>query len=83
IMLDEPTSGVATKDKDDIMKKILEAIMKTGVTAMIIEHDMDIVFRYGKRVMVMHQGKIIADGGVEEIRKDEEIKKILLGGVYA
>lgn len=83
IMLDEPTSGVATKDKDDIMKKILEAITKTGVTAMIIEHDMDIVFRYGKRVIVMHQGKIIADGGVEEIRRDEEIKKILLGGVYA
>lgn len=83
IMLDEPTSGVATKDKDEIMKKILEVIKKTGVTAIIIEHDMDIVFRYGKRIIVMHQGKIIADGGSEEIRKDEEIKKLLLGGVYA
>lgn len=83
IMLDEPTSGVATKDKDIVMEKILEAIRKTGVTAMIIEHDMDIVFRYGKRIIVMHQGKVIADEEAKEIRENEEIKRVLLGGVYA
>lgn len=83
IMLDEPTSGVATKDKDNIMEKILDVIRKTKVTSIIIEHDMDIVFRYGVRIIVMHQGRIIADGEVEEIRKNEEIKKVLLGGVYA
>jgi branched-chain amino acid transport system ATP-binding protein len=83
IMLDEPTSGVATKDKYEIMEKILEIIRKTKVTSIIIEHDMDIVFRYGGRVIVMHQGRIIADGEAEEVRRNEEVKKVLLGGVYA
>lgn len=83
IMLDEPTSGVATKDKDSIIEKILDVIRRTKVTSIIIEHDMDIVFRYGKRITVMHQGKIIADGEVEEIRKNEEVRKVLLGGIYA
>ncbi|MEN2974205.1 MAG: ABC transporter ATP-binding protein [Candidatus Caldarchaeales archaeon] len=83
IMLDEPTSGVATKDKDYIMEKILDVIKKTGVTSIIIEHDMDIVFRYGKRIIVMHQGRIIADGEAGEIKKNEEVRKVLLGGVYA
>ncbi len=83
IMLDEPTSGVATKDKDEIMEKILEIIRKTEVTSIIIEHDMDIVFRYSERVIVMHQGKIIADGEAEEVRRSEEVKKVLLGGTYA
>ena len=83
IMLDEPTSGVATKDKDNVMKKILEIIHKTKVTSIIIEHDMDIVFRYGKRIIVMHQGKIIADAEAEEIRRSEEVKRVLLGGIYA
>lgn len=83
IILDEPTSGVATKDKDDIMKKISEIIRKAGITSIIIEHDMDIVFRYGRRIIVMHQGKIIADGEAEEIRRKEEVRRVLLGGVYA
>lgn len=83
IMLDEPTSGVATKDKDDVMEKVLEVIRKTKVTSIIIEHDMDIVFRYGRRIIVMHQGKIIADGEAEEVRKNEEVKRVLLGGIYA
>lgn len=83
IMLDEPTSGVATKDKDDIIKRILNIIEKTNVTSIIIEHDMDIVFRYGKRIIVMHQGRIIADGTAEEIKRNEEVKQILLGGIFA
>lgn len=83
IMLDEPTSGVATKDKDGIMERILDVIKKTNVTSIIIEHDMDIVFRYGRRILVMHQGKILADGGTEDIRRNEEVKNVLLGGVYA
>lgn len=83
IMLDEPTSGVATKDKDEIMEKIIEIIRKTKVTSIIIEHDMDVVFRYGERIIAMHQGKIIADGKADEVKRDEEVKRVLLGGIYA
>lgn len=83
IMLDEPTSGVATKDKDGIMERILEVIRATNVSSIIIEHDMDVVFRYGRRILVMHQGRLVADGEAEEIRRNEEVKRILLGGVYA
>jgi len=83
IMLDEPTSGVATKEKHVIMEKIYEILKKSGITSIIIEHDMDIVFKYSQRIVVMHQGRIIADGAPEEIRARDDIKSLLIGGIYA
>ncbi len=83
LMLDEPTSGVATKDKHVIMDKISEIIDKTGVTCIIVEHDMDIVFKYSERIVVMHQGRVIADSKKEEIKGREDIKSLLLGEIYA
>lgn len=83
LMLDEPTSGVATKEKHLIMGKIYEILEKTGTASIVVEHDMDVVFRYSRRIVVMHQGRILADGDPEEIRGNEYVKQILLGGIYA
>ncbi len=83
IMLDEPTSGVSTRDKHLIMEKIVEILQGAGITSMIIEHDMDIVFKYSQRIIVMHQGRVIADGKPDEIRARDDIKSLLIGGIYA
>jgi len=83
IMLDEPTSGVSTRDKHLIMEKIVEILQRAGITSMIIEHDMDIVFKYSQRIIVMHQGRVIADGKPDEIRFRDDIKSLLIGGIYA
>jgi branched-chain amino acid transport system ATP-binding protein len=50
-----------------------------GITAVIIEHDMDVVFKYSERIVVMHEGKILADGTPDEIRSNPAVVTTLLG----
>ncbi|MEM2106227.1 MAG: ABC transporter ATP-binding protein [Candidatus Bathyarchaeia archaeon] len=79
VLLDEPTSGVSTSEKKPVMQRIEEAVRKEGVTAVIVEHDMDIVFGYSDRVIAMHEGKILAEGKPEEIKENEQVRKIVTG----
>ncbi|MBI4241823.1 MAG: ABC transporter ATP-binding protein [Candidatus Rokubacteria bacterium] len=79
LFLDEPTSGVSTREKAPIMDIITSIVRSGKVTAVIIEHDMDVVFTYSDRIVVMHEGKILADGTPEEIRRNEQVTTTLLG----
>ena len=79
LFLDEPTSGVSTRDKVQIMDTIAAVVRAGKITAVIIEHDMDVVFKYSDRIVVMHDGRILADGPPEEIRQNNEVSTILLG----
>ena len=79
LFLDEPTSGVSTRDKLQIMDTISSVVRAGNVAAVIIEHDMDIVFKYSDRIVVMHEGTILADGPPEEIRENEEVATTFLG----
>ncbi|HEW93421.1 ABC transporter ATP-binding protein [Candidatus Geothermarchaeota archaeon] len=80
VLLDEPTSGVSSREKRRVMKIVDDAIREQGVTALIVEHDMDIVFSYSDKIIVMHQGKIIAEGVPDEIKGDKTVESVLLGG---
>lgn len=79
ILLDEPTSGVGTREKGRIMDTVSAVVRGGGLTAVIVEHDMDVVFRYSDRIVVMHQGQILADGTPAQIREDERVATTLLG----
>ena len=79
LLLDEPTSGVATGDKFKVMDTIISAIRKQKMACMIIEHDMDIVSDYSDRVLVLSEGNIIAQGKSEEIMEQNNVKEILFG----
>ncbi len=79
LFLDEPTSGVSTREKAPIMDIITEIVRSGRITAVIIEHDMDVVFKYSDRIVVMHQGTILADGTPDEIRRNEQVTTTLLG----
>ena len=80
ILLDEPTSGVSTSDKNKIMETLVSASKKIGIKSIIqVEHDMDIVFSYSDRIIALHQGKILADGAPEQIEKDEEVVCTVVG----
>ena len=80
ILLDEPTSGVSTSDKNRIMETLVSASKKIGIKSIIqVEHDMDIVFSYSDRIIALHQGKILADGTPEKIEKDEEVVCTVVG----
>jgi branched-chain amino acid transport system ATP-binding protein len=79
LFLDEPTSGVSTRDKTQIMDTVSAVVRGGGITAVVIEHDMDVVFKYSDRVVVMHEGRFLADGPPEEIRRNSDVAKYLLG----
>ena len=79
LFLDEPTSGVCTRDKGQIMDTIASVVRGEGITAVIVEHDMDVVFKYSDRIVVMAQGAILAQGTPDEIRKNEQVAMVLLG----
>jgi len=79
LLLDEPTSGVATSDKFKVMDSIISAIKKEGISTLIIEHDMDIVSGYSDRVIVMHEGKIMAEGRPGEVMENKEVKATVFG----
>jgi branched-chain amino acid transport system ATP-binding protein len=79
LFLDEPTSGVSTREKAPIMDIVTGVVRAQGITAVVIEHDMDIVFRYSDRIVAMHQGAVLAAGTPDEIRRNEQVAMTLLG----
>jgi branched-chain amino acid transport system ATP-binding protein len=79
LFLDEPTSGVSTHEKAQIMDTVSSVVRAGKVTAVVIEHDMDVVFRYSDRIVMMHEGRFLADGTPDEIRANEDVANILLG----
>src|SRR5918996_3167597 len=79
LFLDEPTSGVSTREKAPIMDTVTSVVRATGISAAIIEHDMDVVFNYSDRIVAMHQGTILADGTPDAIRRNEAVTTTLIG----
>jgi len=83
LFLDEPTSGVSTREKAPIMDIITAVVRSGGITAVIVEHDMDVVFTYCPRIVAMHQGAILADGTPDQIRSNPQVTANLLGAQTA
>ena len=83
LFLDEPTSGVSTREKAPIMDVISSIVRSHGITAVVIEHDMDIIFKYSDRIVVMNEGAILASGSPEEIRSNEAVKDAVFGPTHA
>ena len=79
LFLDEPTSGVSSAEKTQIMDTVSSVVRSGSVTAVVIEHDMDVVFRYSDRIVMMHEGAFLADGSPDAIRANEAVASILLG----
>jgi branched-chain amino acid transport system ATP-binding protein len=83
LFLDEPTSGVSTREKAPIMDVITSIVRSQKITAVVIEHDMDIIFKYSDRIVVMNQGVILASGILEEIRQNEAVRDAIFGPGHA
>lgn len=78
LLLDEPTSGVSGAERTKVIHFIGDLIKKMNI--IIVEHDMDVVFSISDRIVVLSQGSILADGTAEEIRNNEDVQKVYLGG---
>jgi branched-chain amino acid transport system ATP-binding protein len=79
LMLDEPTAGMAPRERQEIMRLVERIGRAENLTIVFTEHDMDIVFAVAERITVMHQGSVIAEGMPEEVRADREVQRVYLG----
>lgn len=79
LVLDEPTSGVSTDEKHGLMATIMAALDEQKITAIFVEHDVDIVARYATRVAAWISGRVAADGTPTEVLNDPEIRKNVIG----
>lgn len=81
VLLDEPTAGMNPNETDEIIDLIKTLRNKTGASFFLTEHDMDVVFSISERIVVLHQGSIIADGTPDEIKENASVQEVYLGGV--
>ena len=79
LLLDEPTAAMSPAETARIAELI--AAMDRALTLLIVEHDMDVVFRLADRITVLHEGKVIADGTPAQVRGDTLVNEVYLGKV--
>ncbi|MFA5663769.1 ABC transporter ATP-binding protein [Castellaniella sp.] len=79
LLLDEPTSSVSSANKFVIMDTLMPILRDSGVTAIIVEHDMEIVERYMDRVVAWDSGQIIAEGAFADIMHNEDVRQRVTG----
>lgn len=79
LLLDEPTSGMATEEKAGVLNTIMDMSRQQGCTVFLCEHDMSVIFEVSSTIWVVHNGQVIAHGNVNDIKSNEIVRKIYLG----
>ena len=81
LLLDEPTAGMSPAETARIVA--LLASLERAMTIVVVEHDMDVVFRLAERITVLHEGRVIAQGTPQAVRADTRVNDVYLGKVVA
>ncbi len=79
LLLDEPTAGMSPAETAQIADLI--GNLDRSLTLLIVEHDMDVVFRLADRITVLHEGRVIAEGSAAAVRGDRQVNEVYLGKV--
>jgi len=77
LLLDEPSAGLTKEESGDIIDIIQN--LESDITVLMVDHDMEMVFEAAERIIVLHYGKIMADGMPREIEADQRVREIYLG----
>jgi branched-chain amino acid transport system ATP-binding protein len=79
LLMDEPTAGMAAAERHLLMTLVRNIAKDDGISVLFTEHDMDIVFQYAGRVIVLSEGELIAQGAPAEVRADPLVRRVYLG----
>ena len=79
LLLDEPTAGMSPQETSDTVALIDQIASSRYLTLLFTEHDMEVVFSIADRISILHHGEIIATGTPDEVRSNEEVRRIYLG----
>ncbi len=79
LLMDEPTAGMAPRERASLMQLTAGIAREEGIGVLFTEHDMDAVFAHADRILVLVRGEVIAEGTPEEVRANEQVKRVYLG----
>jgi branched-chain amino acid transport system ATP-binding protein len=79
LLLDEPTAGMSVTETRESIALIERLARERNLTLLFTEHDMEVVFGIARRITVLHQGRVIADGTPDDVRRDPEVRRVYLG----
>src|SRR6185503_1284930 len=80
LLLDEPAAGVPSYESEKILSSLER--LPPDIAILIIEHDMDLVFRFARRITVLVQGEVLVEGSPEEVRRDRRVHEVYLGEAH-
>ncbi|MBU1157443.1 MAG: ABC transporter ATP-binding protein [Proteobacteria bacterium] len=80
LLLDEPTAGMNSTETESTIHLIKNLVTKLGLTLLLTEHDMKVVFSLADKITFMHYGQVVCEGPPQEIKANADVKEIYLGG---
>ncbi|TJU93639.1 MAG: ATP-binding cassette domain-containing protein, partial [Mesorhizobium sp.] len=83
ILLDEPTAGLTKVERTTIGATLQKLTGDLGFAAILVEHDLDFVRDISTRIVVLHQGKLVLDGSVDDVVNSEMVRTIYSGAAHA
>jgi branched-chain amino acid transport system ATP-binding protein len=78
LLLDEPAAGM-TREETQRMIELIRNISASGITIVLVEHDMTMVMAISQRITVLHEGRVLAEGSPDEIRRNDVVQRVYLG----
>ena len=81
LLLDEPTQGLSVEETAQAVETLAGLLSDGTMTVLLVEHDMEVVFRLARLITVLHRGAVIADGSPDAVKADSEVQRAYLGGL--
>ena len=80
LMLDEPTQGLSIEETGRAVQILKDMLMEGDLSVLLVEHDMEVVFKLADNITVLHRGRVIADGSPAAVRASAQVRSAYLGG---
>jgi branched-chain amino acid transport system ATP-binding protein len=81
LLLDEPTQGLSVEETAQAVETLTSLLADGGLTVLLVEHDMEVVFRLAHHITVLHRGAVIADDRPDVVRASPAVQSAYLGGI--